>query len=193
MPNKITQEYLERKAEELKVDWRMLKAFMLVECRGSGFNDDGVTPKILFERHVFLQRLNANGKTNMTLKAMKERPDLCNKVGGGYGAYAIQSQKLDQAAKYDRTSALEACSWGIGQVMGYHWKALGYVSLQAFINEMYKGEQEQFDASIKYLQVNGLLDEMQRKDYVGLARGYNGKGYKAKRYDDKLEDAVNSL
>jgi hypothetical protein len=188
----ITQEYLETKASELNVDWRVLKAFQVVECRGSGFNADG-TPKVLFERHVFLQRLVANKQTKLATQLQRTRPDLCNRTPGGYGSYAVQHQKLDQAAQYDRSSALEACSWGIGQVMGYQWRVLGYASLQHFINHMYAGEQQQFDAAIKYLQVNKLIDEMQRKDYAGLAKGYNGAGYKANNYHVKLKDAVEKL
>ena len=47
-----------------------LQAVHEVECRGNGFNGDG-TPVILFERHIFRQRLTANKKFTALAKAEK--------------------------------------------------------------------------------------------------------------------------
>ncbi|RYL25908.1 N-acetylmuramidase family protein [Acinetobacter piscicola] len=169
-----------------------LRAVHEVECRGNGFNPDD-TPVILFERHVFRQRLIVNKKITALEKAEKERPDLCNKLGGGYGLYSQQHNKLAAAAKYDRTSALEACSWGIGQVMGYHWLSLGYVSLQAFINEMYKDEAAQLDAMCRYIKTNHLIDALNTQDWKKFARGYNGVAYAKNQYDKKLATAFDKF
>ena len=74
----------------------------------------------------------------------------------------------------------------MGQVMGYHWASLGYATLQDFINAMYRDEASQIDAMMRFIRANGLLGKLQRKDWVGFARGYNGAGYAKNAYDKKL-------
>lgn len=190
MSKKITPQQISDAAKLIDVPVAALKAVMQVECKGSGFNSDG-TPVILFERHVFRKRLIANhgGNTYIVDQAMKARPDLCNKTAGGYGLSSIQHQRLNAAAQYDRTSALESASWGLGQVMGYHWKDLGYKSLQAFINAMYKDEASQLDAMCKFIKTNGLDKYLRNLDWAGFAFRYNGENYESNQYDKKLDAA----
>lgn len=189
MNKKLITQQVEAQAKALGVSVPALRAVIEVECKGSGFNSDG-TPVILFERHVFRKQLIANGKSSTALKAMKERPDLCNTATGGYGLYSAQHGRLNVAAsKYDRTSALESASWGIGQVMGYHWRQLGYASLQAFINAMYRDEASQLDAMCRYIKVNNLVKALQNKDWKAFAKSYNGAAYAKNSYDVKLAAA----
>ena len=188
MSKKLIPSQIEDQAKKLGVESAVLRAVIEVECKGSGFNADG-TPVILFERHVMRQRLIAN-KRDIDLKLISvERPDLCNKTDGGYGLYSAQHGRLNAAAQYHRASALESASWGIGQVMGYHWKSLGYESLQAFINAMYKDEASQLEAMCRYIQVNGLVNALKNKDWKAFARGYNGSAYAKNSYDVKLANA----
>lgn len=185
---KITLAQIEAAAKSINVPVPALRAVMQVECRGSGFNSDG-SPVILFERHVFRQRLIANGKAGMAIQAERERPDLCSTATGAYGLPSAQHGRLNAACMYDRASALESASWGLGQVMGYHWSSLGYASLQAFINAMYRDEASQLDAMCRFIKTNRLDDELRRLDWAGFARGYNGPAYKKNRYDEKLAAA----
>ena len=188
MSKKLTEAQIAAQAKALVIEVAALRAVIEVECKGSGFNADG-TPVILFERHVFRQRLIANGKAVVADKAMRERPDLCSKSTGAYGLYSAQHGRLNAAAQYHRDSALESASWGIGQVMGYHWKSLGYPSLQAFINAMYKDEASQLDAMCRYIRVNNLVNALKNKDWKSFARGYNGAAYAKNSYDVKLGNA----
>lgn len=188
MSKKITLQQINDAAKSINVPVAALRAVMQVECKGSGFNADG-TPVILFERHVFRQRLITNGKADIATKAMKERPDLCNTSEGGYGLLSAQHGRLNAASQYDRTSALESASWGLGQVMGYHWKDLGYASIQAFINAMYKDEASQLEAMCKFIKTNGLDKYLRNLDWAGFAFRYNGSGYKSNQYDTKLAAA----
>jgi hypothetical protein len=157
-------------------------------CKGSGFNADN-TPIILFERHVMRQRLIANDQLKTVDTMMVKRPDLCSKISGGYGLYSAQHDRLNAATQYHRASALESASWGLGQVMGYHWESLGYASLQAFVNAMYKDEASQLDAMCRYIKVNGLINALKNKDWKAFARGYNGVAYAKNSYDIKLANA----
>ena len=112
MSKKLTEAQIQAQALGLGIEVAALKAVIEVECKGSGFNADG-TPVILFERHVFRQRLIANKRDLDLALAMRERPDLCNKSAGGYGLYSAQHGRLNAAAQYHRESALESASWGI--------------------------------------------------------------------------------
>lgn len=188
MSKKLTDRQIIEQAKKLGVEVAALKAVIQVECKGSGFNTDG-TPVILFERHVMRQRLIVNGKRSIAETMEIKRPDLCGKTSGGYGLYSQQHKKLDDAAKYDRVSALEACSWGLGQVMGYHWYSLGYDSIQQFINAMYNDEASQLEAMCRYIKHNNLINALKNKDWKGFALGYNGKDYKKNNYDVKLGNA----
>jgi hypothetical protein len=188
MSKKLTDSQILSQAKALGVESAVLRAVIEVECKGSGFNADN-TPVILFERHVMWQRLIAN-KRDIDLKLISvERPDLCSKTSGGYGLYSAQHGRLNAAAQYHRVSALESASWGIGQVMGYHWKSLGYESLQAFINAMYKDEASQLEAMCRYIKVNGLVNSLKNKDWKAFAHGYNGSAYAKNSYDVKLSNA----
>ncbi|WP_336949097.1 N-acetylmuramidase family protein [Acinetobacter junii] len=188
MSKKITLAQIENQAKNLGIETAALQAVIEVECKGTGFNKDG-TPVILFERHIMRRRLIINKKSNIADEMMRKRPDLCSKSQGGYGLESVQHMKLNDAVKYDRISALESCSWGIGQVMGYHWFTLGYDSIQNFVNEMYKNEACQLEAMCRYIKFNNLINALKNKDWKAFAYGYNGKNYKENNYDTKLANA----
>ncbi len=192
MGKKLTAELVLEQAKKLGVESAVLRAVIEVECKGSGFNADG-TPVILFERHVMRQRLIANGHVMIADQMMIKRPDLCSKKAGGYGLYSAQHGRLNAAAQYHRASALESASWGIGQVMGYHWKVLGYGSLQVFVDAMYKNEASQLEAMCRYIKVNGLVNALKNKDWKSFARGYNGVEYAKNSYNIKLANAYKKL
>lgn len=54
---------------------------------------------------------------------------------------------------------------------------------------MYESEAKQLEAMIRYIKVNHLVDELQRRDWAGFASGYNGKAYAKNNYDEKLRQA----
>ena len=192
MSKKLTTEQIQTIAKENNIPYAALRAVIEVECKGSGFNSDN-TPVILFERHIFRRQLIANGKKTLADRLVKERPDLCYTSMGAYGKYSQQHDRMAQASKYDRTSALESASWGLGQCMGYHWKALGYPTLQSFINAMYKDEASQLDAMIRYIKVNKLDVHLRNLNWASFAKGYNGASYKVNKYDEKLAAAYNKF
>ncbi|MFB2578936.1 MULTISPECIES: N-acetylmuramidase family protein [unclassified Acinetobacter] len=186
----LSLQQINNAAKNLNVPVATLRAVIEVEARGAGFDSED-KPVILFERHVFYQRLTQKNLLTIRNKANKERPDLCfpNWTTGSYGSFSAQHKRLEDASAYHRETALESCSWGLGQVMGYHWKTLSYPSLQSFINAMFKDEAGQLDAMCRFIKVNRLDGYMRNLDWAGFALGYNGSGYKANRYDEKLAAA----
>lgn len=185
----LTNEQIKDLANKHGIEYAGLKAVVEVEASGKGFIGD--VPKILYEPHIMHRLLTKKNYITIRNNLMKAHPNLCYPRWGTYkyGAESIQHSRLEIASQFNRDTALESCSWGLGQVMGYHWKSLGYESLQAFINDMYESEAKQLEAMIRFIKVNGLLLALKNKDWVKFARGYNGSGYAKNKYHIKLANA----
>ncbi len=54
---------------------------------------------------------------------------------------------------------------------------------------MYSGEREQLLAFVQLIKTWKLQVALQKKQWVKFAEKYNGPGYKANKYDIKLEQA----
>lgn len=196
MKPRLTKDDIVAAAKELGCDYSALKAIQVVEASGAGFTHDD-RPKILFERHKFRARLIALGFAELAAQLEKSHPNLCNKDVGGYATGVdadarciAEHDRLATASTFNRQAALESCSWGIGQIMGYHWQVLGYPTLQTFINAMYASEAKQLDAMVRYIKSSKpLLSALIAKSWQVVARLYNGKRYKLGHYDTKLDDA----
>ena len=185
----LTNEQIKDLANKHGIEYAGLKAVVEVEASGKGFIGD--VPKILYEPHIMYRLLTKKNYITIRNNLMKAHPNLCYPRWGTYkyGAESIQHRRLETASQFNRDTALESCSWGLGQVMGFHWKSLGYESLQAFINDMYESEAKQLEAMIRFIKVNGLLLALKNKDWVKFARGYNGSGYAKNKYHIKLANA----
>jgi len=184
----VSLQKIEAEAKRLGVEVAALRAILEKESSGSGFNADG-TPKILYERHIMYRRLVQNKGLNVAQLYKTTHPSLVHTSGygaGGYGKYSEQPKKLERAATIDRTSALESCSWGIAQIMGYHWKLCGFSSVQGFVNAMYKSEDAQFEVFVKFLEGAGIVPFLKKLDWAGVALRYNGSNYKQNNYDKDL-------
>ena len=190
MAKQITDDQIRQIAKSYGIEFAALKAVIQVEASGQGFLPDG-KPKILFEPHIFHRLLTNKNYITIRNRAKAENPRICYFSWGAYpyGKVSEQHDRLAIASKYDRDTALESCSWGMGQVMGFHWQALGYPTLQAFVNAMYKDEAAQVDCMCRFIKANHLIDELQRKDWAGFARVYNGIGFAKNQYDKKLAAA----
>ena len=180
---------LQRAASTLAVPLAAVQAVTEVESRGSGFLDDG-RPVILFERHVFYARLvERRGRATAELLA-QDYPTLVNPQPGGYGNGASEWQRLTLARQLDENLALESASWGLFQIMGYHWQTLGYTDIQDFVARMTSSAAAQLEAFVRFLRAQpGLLQSLRAGKWADFARGYNGPGYARNLYDIKLARA----
>ena len=182
----------QRAAIDLDLQPAHIKAFAEVESTGDGFLSPG-KPKILFERHIFYKQLTQNMGELFTAQAAKAYPDLCSPKPygpGGYGKYSEQYAKLEKASEIDKNSAMEACSWGAFQIMGYHWKKMGLGSVQEFVNSVSYSETAQLSLLVRFLKINpGIILALMERDWAQVAKLYNGPNYKQNNYDTKLRDA----
>lgn len=181
----LSESDLENAANLLDVDVATIKAVNRVESSGSGFSGD--KPKILFEGHVFWRRLEKHGINPR--KHLKGNADILYHRWTRRYYKQNQYARLEKAERVDKASALESASWGLFQIMGYHWRSLGYASVQEFVDKMYKSEGDQLEAFVRFIQANNLAHYLRDKDWAGFARRYNGAGYKANKYDTKMARA----
>lgn len=187
----LSEQNLLSAALELNVEVAALKAIMEVESAGDGFiknNEGKMIPKILFERHIMFKRLRDYTPLKSAELAQKY-PDIVNPSSGGYRGGLAEHERLAKAIAIDRVSALESASWGAYQIMGFHWKVLGYKSIQEFVNAAYtdKGQLEMF---VKFIKANPAVHKaLKAKDWTNVAKNYNGSNYAKNKYDIKLKTA----
>lgn len=179
-------------ASDIGVDVNKLLAFMLTETNGQVFAlvDGRDEPLIRWEGHYFFKLIQE------TLRAKAVSLGLANpKVGGvknpkdQAGRYAL----LARGKKLDVNAAISSCSWGIGQVMGAHWKWLGYASALIFEKEVRSGFLGQLQAMALFLDRSGIIPHLKRGDWSAVARIYNGKDYAKNKYDVKMKANYESL
>jgi hypothetical protein len=182
-------------AKELNIEVAAVKAVNEVESRGMGFVND--FPVILFERHIFWKRLKKHG-INPSSHVTSANKDILSQESGGYTRSANEIKRLDRAQQIHKQAALESASWGLFQIMGYHWKVLGYESIEDFVMRMKKGEVEHLQAFVRYINVNRLASTLQLKtdeenltlsNFEAFARRYNGANYTKNRYHTKMLSA----
>lgn len=184
---KLSKSDVVASAKALGVEAAALKSVIDVEARSSGFDNQG-RPTILFERHKMWKYLGEINYFTWRKKLNAEHPDVCHKDAGAYNVRS-QYEKLAIAEAVNWDAAHKSASWGLGQVMGFNFASLGYTDLKEFIDAMYESEAKQLDAMCRYIKVNNLVDDLQRHDWKGFAKGYNGSAYAKNKYDDKLRAA----
>lgn len=183
----LTQRDIDRAAETLGVSVASVMAVNEVESNGAGFFEDG-RAAILFERHIMYRRLKAAGYNADDLSV--KYPRLVNPLPGGYRGGWPEYTRLKSAQTIDHDIALESASWGQYQIMGYHWQALGYASVQAFVEAMQASEAEHLAAFVRFIQADPALHKaLKSKKWADFARIYNGPAYKKNLYDIKLARA----
>lgn len=176
-------------AKALGVELAVMKAVAEVESHGAGFIPGTDKPKILFEGHVFWKRLKVYGIDPE--KFVKGNEDILYKSWtkdfylGGEREY----DRLGRATLIHSAAGNESASWGMFQIMGYHWEALGYMSAYDFADSMWKSEAEHLRAFVRYIQVNDLAKWMKVRNWTQFARLYNGPGHAANQYGEKMAEA----
>lgn len=186
----LTAADLVKAADTLGVELAAVRAVNEVESRGHGMLLETGKPVILFERHVFWKQLQAHGID--PAPAAAKWPSIVSQDRGGYRGGAAEYQRLSQACMIDRAAALESCSWGLFQIMGYHWKTLGYDSVDQFVACMEASEGEQLEAFVRFIAHEDnkpLLAALKGRKWSAFARAYNGPAYSENLYDVKLARA----
>jgi len=176
-----------------------VKAVNEVESSGKGFLAEG-RPRILFEGHVFWRELKKRGIDPKALWSADFEDVLYESwTRKYYKGGAAEYDRLEKAARISdlpgvKEAAYCSASWGAFQIMGFHYKSLGYSSVDDFVEHMNRHEREHlaaFGKFISYASFSGkkLLEWFREKNWANFAHGYNGSGYKQNKYDTKLKSA----
>ena len=171
----ITDKEYKELASSFGLPISSIKAIDEVESSGKGF--DSKTGKIIiqFEPHYFkrisklISGLWASNKVDTQVK---------------------EWEAFNDAFKRNPTAAMESCSIGRMQVMGEHWKRLGFKTVGEMWDFAKKSEKNQLWLGLKFIQTDtALFLALLRKDWKTVAYRYNGKNYWILGYDIKLSNA----
>ena len=204
---KLCEEDFVKAAELLNCEIASVKAVIDVESGNRGgfllesdidensINPSGYTdyPVILFEGHIFYKQLKKKGidpekYMNTNTADILYKSWTKQYYSSKWGEYF----RLCKASEIDEECALLSCSYGLGQIMGFNYRACGYTSVQDFVEDMKISEGQQLLAFCNFIKSNSkLLKAIQTKDWVTFAYNYNGPEYAKNNYDTKLKKAYN--
>lgn len=185
-PRALTQADIDRAAADLGCEPAAVQAVIEVESPNGGYVPDGRVV-ILFERHVFWRQLEAAGIEPANLRAPE---NILSQQRGGYSGGSGEYQRLALARAYGAEQAMESCSWGRFQIMGYHAKALGYESASAMAAAFAISEAEHLAAFVRFILADAdLLKALRGRKWATFARLYNGPAYADNLYDTRLARA----
>lgn len=171
-----------RIAHAYQIDGAGFRAVAAVETGPlGGWGADGRI-LILFERHIFSRM------TNHRFDA--DHPNVSNATPGGYPhSQSDRWNQLAEAYALDPEAALQSTSYGSSQILGRSYQAFGFETAGEFARFLSQSEANQLESIVRFARANNILDELQRHDWAGFAKGYNGPGYASFQYDRKLADA----
>jgi N-acetylmuramidase-like protein len=182
MMRKLVEDDYVKAADELNCDIAALKAVEEVESLGKGYLHDGRI-RILFEAHIFHRLTRGRfDRSHPHLSSPKWNRAL---YVGDVGEW----DRLNEARLLDEPAAFQSASYGKYQIMGFNHAICGYPNVRDFVAAMTMSERHQLEAFINFIKARDLDDELQRLDWRGFARIYNGPAYEINSYHVRLASA----
>ncbi len=155
-------------AKDSFIEFALLKAVILIETSGTGFDRKTGLILLQFEPHVFQK---ATGK----------------RIINGVESQSKEWAAFKEAAAINKVEALEATSWGLGQIMGFNHELAGYKTVTDMVNAFELSEYWQLQGMVSFIKKQPkMINALKTKDWATFARLYNGPGYKKNDYDTKL-------
>ena len=193
--------YIGTLAELLSVDEKALQAVMAIESGGRSFENG--KPIIRFELHIFFSKLNDEEKELATknfriLSSMPKWNNAAHEINFGNnvwnkihtGSQSDEWNAINIASLTNKEIALQSCSIGAFQIMGFHFESLYYQSAEDMYHGFAVSEAVQAWGFVCFILNNkAMLRALQQKNYVEFARFYNGSG-QAERYGRMISDRV---
>lgn len=162
MKNKLAIKF---EACRIGIEAEALAAFVDVESGGKGFDESTGKLLIQFEPAWFKRRAPYAPSGKWSVNGVEK-----------------QSQEwiaFNDAFAKDPIAAMESTSIGLGQVLGLHYKRLGYESVGDMWDDAKKGEDRHIYQMAEFIRTDSiLLAAIKRKDWHTVAVRYNGAGYK---------------
>jgi hypothetical protein len=161
---KLQRLSIKYEACRIGVEAEALAAFIEVESGGRGFDE-------------------ATGKIIIQFEPSWFRKKAPYAPSGAWSLNGVERQTREWIAFNDAYSigpiaAMESTSIGLGQVMGFNWKRLGYMSVGEMWDDAKEGEDRQIFQMAEYIRTDAtLMGALKRKDWHTVAVRYNGAGY----------------
>lgn len=174
-------------AAKYNIEVAAIKAVHEVESNGRGFLNGKI--KILFEGHIFWRELVKRGIDPNKILSGNEDILHKNYISPNPRYRLDQHYRLNKAVAINAEAAYSSASYGLFQIMGFHYKAMGFDSAKAFVDFLSVNEANQLEVFGRFLAANNLVKALQQHNWAKFALGYNGSGYKTNKYDTKLATA----
>lgn len=184
----ITRGGLRLIAERLGASVRQVAAVSQVEAPRGGWDSGGLLA-CLWERHYLFKRIA------FAVPLLSDpRPGGYTIDADGDGINDSWEKLADATLRFGAEAAFECASFGKFQIMGAHWKKLGYASAVDFVWELSRGEAAHYEAFARYLETFGLVGALRAvngnpENARAIAKGYNGPAYWKEGYHEKIAAA----
>ncbi len=181
---------LERLATEKCIDVACIIAVLCVESSGAGFQKSNNNRMIIrFENHKFwkywgrqhAEDFNAHFKfaSGKVWTGHKWRIDEHSDWIKFHGNQKKEWDVLEFARNLNDEAALLSISMGAPQIMGFHFKRLGYASVQEMFDHFNRGIEAHIHGLFDFLD-SAMTKDLQHMDFRSFAGRYNGSGQKEK-------------
>lgn len=174
--DKISINEIKELSDEFGVEYAKVQAFREVESGGKGF--DETTGKIIiqFEPAWFKQKAPYTPSGKWSLNGVERQ--------------AQEWLAFNDAFKANPNAAMESTSWGSMQVMGFHFKRLGFKTVGEMVDFAKVSERNQIWLGLQFLKTDKVIFKaLKDGDWDEVALRYNGKNYYKLGYQTKLKNA----
>lgn len=187
---RLSEEDFKEVAEELGVEVAAIKAVVDIEAgkAHAGFWQPG-KPIINFDLSMYSRYAPRRGVS--LSKARKKAPVIFARPNTRkYGSYqAAQWARLEAARDINEESALESAFWGMFQIGGFNYKLCDCDSVQQFVALMSRSERDQLKLFGRLIRNCGMLEPLQKKQWLKFALKYNGPRAKSRGYHTRMSTA----
>ena len=181
---------LGRLCKEKDIDPACAVAVLCVESSGKGFEQNNGNRMIIrFENHKFWKYWGSRNpalfarhfryRSGKAWTGHEWRAAEDDEWSGFHGNQAAEWKVFEFARSLDADAAMLSISMGAPQIMGFHYKRIGYASVQ----QMFEAFSDDMSAHIYGLFdffSDAMTAKLRRLDFEGFAGGYNGSGQKEK-------------
>ena len=124
---------------------------------------------------------NKDGKEINITEVVDKETGLTPKSDDIYGPSGLyQYKRLTKAYQLDKSAALQSCSWGKFQIMGFNYSSAGYKDVFEFVKSMSTGDPAHIKAFLKFANSNKVLSSgLKEIDFEKIAEGHNGAGWRS--------------
>lgn len=173
---KLTPEDIKRLSAEFGIEAPSLKAVIAVESGGKGF--DEATGKIIiqFEPHWFKRKAPYTPSGAWSVNGVERQ--------------AAEWKAFNDAFSKNANAAMESTSVGLMQVMGFHYKMLGFKTVGEMWDYAKVSEYNQLRLGLLFIKSNPkMIGALRKNDFATFAYYYNGAAYKKFNYDIRMKQA----